>query len=246
MQIYRNKNPYYRKLFFISVTRIVLIVLPFFVLAFLFWRLRLEHYLEIAGFAVLIAGIAIAYAALTRHYKILLSGHNGERALFKIIKHLRCGEKSAVFINLPIAHKGNRSEIDMLLIGECGVVIIEVKNHSGVITGGEGDDFWVQRKSFREGKSVEKKMLNPFMQLKRQRGIIKNILRENGADVWVENLLFFSNPNVKLRIDMHRKNNRAFSSKDKLLNYINNLTPHEPLSERTCEKIIGVVRKLGR
>jgi hypothetical protein len=238
MQIYRNKNPYYRTLIVLSAARITLVVLPVFVLAFLFWRIGSENYLEIAGFAVLIAGMLLAYAALSRRYSILLSGHNGERALFKIIKHIRWSGDCAIFTNLPIAHKKNRSEVDMLLVGKRGVLIIEVKNHSGTIIGDAGDDFWSQQK-----RSTCKKMLNPLLQLRRQRGIIKSLLLEHGYDVWVENALFFSNPNVKLQLNAG-KNNRTFCNQKELVTFINGMKPKKALTKREYTRVIEIIRGL--
>ncbi|MCL2697686.1 MAG: NERD domain-containing protein [Oscillospiraceae bacterium] len=244
MQIYRNKNPYYRTLIVLSAARITLVVLPVFVLAFLLWRIGSENYLETAGFAVMIAGMLITYAALSRRYRILLSGHNGERALFKIIKHIRWSGDCAIFTNLPVAYKKNRSEIDMLLVGERGILIIEVKNHSGIITGDAGDDFWIQRKKHREGKGARKKMLNPLIQLRRQRGIIKSLLAENGFDVWVENALFFSNPNVKLQLNAG-KSSSTFCSRHKLIEFINSMTPKKPLTKRQCKSVIEIIQNMS-
>jgi hypothetical protein len=238
MQIYKNQNPYYRALIVLSAARISLIVLPVFVLSFLLRRLGSENYLEIAGFTVMIAGMLITYAALSRRYRILLSGHNGERALFKIIKHLRLSDDCAVFTNLPVAYKRNRSEIDMLFISERGILIIEVKNHSGTIIGDAGDDFWIQRK-----RSTEKKIINPLLQLRRQRGIIKSLLNEHGFDVWVENALFFSSPNVKLRLNAG-KNNRTFCDKDKLVGFINNMEPKRRLTKRELARIVAIIREM--
>ncbi|MDR2559972.1 MAG: NERD domain-containing protein [Oscillospiraceae bacterium] len=244
MQIFRNKNPYYRTLIALSAARIALVVLPVFVLSFLFWRIGSENYLETVGFAALIAGMLVTYAALSRRYRILLSGHNGERALFKIIKHIRWSSDCAIFTNLPVSYKKNHSEIDMLLIGERGILIIEVKNHSGAIIGDCGDDFWVQRKKFREGRSAEKKMLNPLIQLRRQRGIIKALLTENGYDVWVENALFFSNPNAKLRLNVG-KNNRTFCDRDELIGFINSMKPKKPLTKNEYAEVIKIIQKMG-
>ncbi|MCL2693746.1 MAG: NERD domain-containing protein [Oscillospiraceae bacterium] len=244
MQIFKNKNPYYRTLLVLSVSRIALAVLPVFVLVFFLWRRGSEDYIEAAGFALLIAGITAAYLALSRRYRILLSGHNGERALQKIIKHIRWSGDCAVFTNLPVFYRKSHSEIDMLLVGSRGIVIVEVKNHSGVIIGGGDDDFWLQRKKFREGRSAEKKMINPLIQLKRQRGIIKGILQENGLDVWVENVLFFSNPNVRLRLNLN-KNNRAFSSKDELIKFINGLKPGKNLTKEQSAKAVRIIRKMS-
>ncbi|MCL2637235.1 MAG: NERD domain-containing protein [Oscillospiraceae bacterium] len=244
MQIFRNKNPYYRKLIVLSAARIMLVVLPVFALSLVFWRLHLANYLEAAGFAVMIAAMLITYAVLSRRYRILLSGHNGERALFKIIKHINRGGTYAVFTNLPVSYKKSRSEIDMLLIGERGLLIIEVKNHSGIIIGDAGDDFWIQRKKYREGKNAEKKIINPLIQLRRQRGIIKALLAEHGYDIWVENALYFSNPNVKLKLNAG-KNNRTFSSQGKLVKFINSMKPRQPLSKRECKRVVEIIKDMS-
>jgi hypothetical protein len=244
MQIYKNKNPYYRTLIVLSAVRIALCVLPIFALSFLLWRIKSENFLESLIFALMIIGMVSAYAALSRRYRILLSGHNGERALHKIIKHIRWRGDSAAFTNLPIVYRNNHSEIDMLLVGERGIVIIEVKNHSGAIIGSGDDDFWIQRKKLRNGKGAERKMLNPLIQLKRQRGIIKSLLHEHGYDVWVENALFFSNPNVKLKLNLS-KNNRAFSCRDELVAFINDMKPRKGLTKRECGEIVGLIREMG-
>jgi hypothetical protein len=244
MIIFRNKSPYYRTLMVLSASRIVLCVLPLFVLVFALWRRGSEFYEEGIAFALLVIVIVVTYAALSRRYRILLSGHNGERALYKIIRHIRWSGNCAVFTNLPVMYRKSHSEIDMLLIGERGILIIEVKNHSGAITGGEDDDFWVQRKKFREGKSTEKKMLNPLIQLKRQRGIIKGLLQENGMNIWVENVLFFSNPGVKLKLKLSDKNH-AFSCKSELVEFVNTMNPNKPLSRRESDRIISLVRRMS-
>ncbi|MCL2019786.1 MAG: NERD domain-containing protein [Oscillospiraceae bacterium] len=248
MQIYRNKNPYYRTLIVISAARIALCVLPVFALCFLFWRIGSENYMEAMGFAAMTTGMVIAYAVLSRRYRILLSGHNGERELYKIIKRLRFEGYSAIFTNLPVKFKKNRSEIDMLLVGVRGVVIIEVKNHSGVINGDRSDNFWIQRKKFHEvrtGKHAEKKMLNPLIQLRRQRGIIKALLRESGQEVWVENVLFFSNPYVKLKLTLG-VNNHVFSDRSELINFINDMEPKNRLSKAQCSEIIEAIKKMNK
>ena len=241
MQIYKSKNPLSRKLRLITAARIALIVLPVFVLFFLLRRIGAENYLETAVFAAAILGMVIAYAALSRRYRILLSGHNGERALFKIIRHINWGADSAVFTNLPVVFRKNRSEIDMLLVGERGIVIIEVKNHSGIITGNSSDDFWLQRKKFSGGKSTEKKMLNPLIQLRRQRGIIKSLLREQGLDVWVENLLYFSNPAVKLNLNLGRGSG-VFSDRSELVRFLNKMNPERTLTKKECRGVVKVLK----
>ncbi|MCL2077905.1 MAG: NERD domain-containing protein [Oscillospiraceae bacterium] len=245
MRIYKNKNPYYKSFIIISAARITLIALPVLILIFYRWKIGGENYLAGFVFAALLTLIIFAYLLLSRHYRILLSGYRGEQKLFKIIKGINRNTDSfecSVFINLPLRYKNNRSEADMLIVGERGILLIEVKNHSGIITGEESHDFWFQHKRFSE--KTKKKMLNPVFQLKRQRGIIKSLLRTHGVEAWVENVLFFSNPNVKLNIKLG-KNNRAFSNKDELIKFINNLKPQTPLTREKCLKITDIIRRMS-
>jgi hypothetical protein len=102
----------------------------------------------------------------------------------------------------------------------------------------------LQKKKFHGGKKAEKKMLNPLIQLRRQRGILKALLSEYGYDVWVENALFFSNSNVKLNLNQC-KNTHIFCNKTELIRFINSMKPKKKLTKRECEEIIGLIKRMS-
>jgi len=224
MRIYKSKNPYNHSFIFIAAARITLCVLPIFLLVFFLWRSGYKNYLEALGFAVVLGAIVVAYALLSRHYRILLSGHRGERVLFKALRYIRKCAHDTVFLNLPVQYGSSRSEIDLLLVGARGILIVEVKNHSGVITESVFDGF--------------------RLQLKRQRKILKNILHEHGYDVWVENALFFSNPHALPRFRPDR-NISVFTNASELVRFINGLKPDFPLTRADCNEIVNIVRRFN-
>lgn len=148
-------------------------------------RVYLAAYVSAAG--IILCGFA--YTILGRKYNILISGLRGEKALYKIAK--RHKNEYRIFLNLPVRYHRNRSEIDMLMVSVKGVLIVEVKNHSGTISGGDKDERWTQFKHYKDGRSTEAEMKNPLKQLARQREILKNILRAKGFDVWIDGVVFF-------------------------------------------------------
>lgn len=150
-------------------------------------------------FIILIFLCNTAYIVLARQYNILNSGRRGEKLLYKAVK--KFGNGNIIFCNLPIRYKSGRSEADALIISRKGIIIIEVKNHSGTIQGSWKDEKWIQRKHYKE-KTTEQEMDNPLKQMRRQRDIVKSILNAEGENVWIDSVLFFSNKNVKLRLNL--------------------------------------------
>lgn len=209
MKIYKAKNKNKKRAWLLFVLQVVFGTLPAVLLiVFVMSAVPLDEataenngvYITayISAAAIILCGFA--YTILGRKYNILISGLRGEKALYKIAKKHR-GEYR-IFLNLPIRYKQNRSELDMLMIGEKGVLIVEVKNHSGTISGGDKDERWTQFKHYKDGRSTEGDMKNPLKQLARQRDILKNILRSKGIDVWIDGVVFFSNPFVKLKLNV--------------------------------------------
>ncbi|MCL1832450.1 MAG: NERD domain-containing protein [Oscillospiraceae bacterium] len=211
MKLYKNKKPNLKRLSFLFVVQIILgaLPLPLFTIYVIFmqWYDPNEHpeYEEL-GYSLWLGIIFISviflsftgYIAAARRYNILVSGERGERALERVAKKLK-GDYT-VFANLPIRYKHNRSEIDLLVVSRHGVLAVEVKNHSGAIIGSDNDEFWLHRKFYRGGKITETEMKNPLKQVKRQREILKNILRADGTNVWIDSILYFSGkPALKLK-----------------------------------------------
>ncbi|MDR0196877.1 MAG: NERD domain-containing protein [Oscillospiraceae bacterium] len=238
VNLYKNKSANVKKLPFLFVAQVISGVLP--AVLFTVYVLRLEErdvWLGIIFISVMLFSFA-AYLIAGQRYNVLVSGYRGEKRLVKIAKKLS-GEY-AIFTNLPVRYKKNRSEIDMLLVGPSGLLIVEVKNHSGVISGSSGADTWIQRKYYRKGKVTEIKMDNPFRQIKRQREILKSILRSNGFDVWVDNILYFSG-SVSLRLNLCA-NSYVASSENELIGFISGYKSKKPLTPEEYAKITEIFK----
>ena len=152
----------------------------------------------------------------------------------KTVKKL--GGEYTVFANVPVRYKKNRSEIDLLVMCDRYIIIIEVKNHSGYIYGNHKDETWTQRKIYRDGKTTETNMTSPIRQMRRQRDIIKSILRANDLDQWVDTVLYFSAPTVHLYLDLSDSDNVCSSEKE-LLEFLRTYKSPKPIDRDKLEKI---------
>jgi len=180
------------------------------------------------------------YMVLARRYGVIHSGLYGEKQLYRTVKKLN--GSNVIFRNLPIKYKRGRSEADLLVVSHKGVIIIEVKNHSGTIVGNWRNEKWEQRKVYRNGRAASTEMENPLRQMRRQRDIVKSILMSNGENVWVDSVLYFSSPMAKLRLTL-RENDYVCSSPAELLRFLENYTGGETLSRSRMDKITEILKK---
>jgi hypothetical protein len=251
MKLYKNKNANTTRLSFLFVFQVVLGALPavLFIIYAVYVQRSVPEEWEEFGYTLWLAIIFISaiflaftgYVIAARQYNVLISGRRGERILEKLARRLK--GNYAVFTNLPIRYKNNRSEIDLLVISERGILAVEVKNHSGAIIGSDNAEFWIHRKYYRKGVITETEMKNPLRQVKRQREILKNILRSNGINVWIDSVLFFSgNPALKLRVDTDID---IASTETEMLSLINDYDCERknPTFEE-CAEIVRILREL--
>ncbi|MCL1880641.1 MAG: NERD domain-containing protein [Oscillospiraceae bacterium] len=256
MKLYKNKNhdtKHFSMLSILFALQVLLGVVP--AILFMVYVLHVQNTLALPGedfeayslalmHAILFISVIFlsftGYTILVRKYNILISGERGERALLKIAKKLKGNQH--VFMNLPIRYKNNRSEIDLLVVSERGIISVEVKNHSGAVMGSGDDDFFIHRKFYRKGKITETEMKNPFKQVKRQREILKNILRSNGINVWIDSVIFFSgNPTLKLDVS---PNIKVATSENEMFTLINEYITPEGKERLTTENLGEVVKIL--
>ena len=123
------------------------------------------------------------------------------------------------------------------------IIIIEVKNHSGYIYGNHKDETWTQRKIYRDGKTTETVMTSPIRQMRRQRDIIKAILRANDLDQWVDTVLYFSAPTVHLYLDLSDTDNVCSSEKE-LLEFLRTYVSPKSMDPEKLEKIKVLFREM--
>ena len=228
-KIIRCKNANNKKIAVLLVLQVFFGVAPVLLLiSFVIFRMY-----ETKALAIVIIGLIFlcnaAYMILARRYNILNSGRSGEKNLYKAVKKLE--GNNIIFVNLPIRYKRGRSEVDMLIISPKGVVIIEVKNHSGTISGNWRAEKWVQQKFYRNGKTTSVEMDNPIKQMRRQRDIVKSIFNAAGEDVWVDTVLYFSNPSVRLKLNL-RENDYVCLGTRELMRFLS-----EYKSGRTISKV---------
>ncbi len=178
-----------------------------------------------------------AYVILARRYNVLNSGRRGEKQLYNSVRHLE--GNNIIFCNLPIRYKRGRSEVDMLIISHKGVLIVEVKNHSGTIQGSWKSEKWEQRKHYRN-KTTTFEIENPIKQMRRQRDIVKSILNAAGEDVWIDTVLYFSGNNVKLRLDL-RENDYVCLGSRELMQFLENYDRNRTLTRSQMEKYAKIL-----
>ena len=122
------------------------------------------------------------------------------------------------------------------------IIIIEVKNHSGYIYGNhKGRN--VDEKIYRDGKTTETVMTSPIRQMRRQRDIIKAILRANDLDQWVDTVLYFSAPTVHLYLDLSDTDNVCSSEKE-LLEFLRTYVSPKSMDPEKLEKIKVLFREM--
>ena len=113
------------------------------------------------------------------------AGIRGEEALFRAIESV-LREDDRLFMNVKIEYDGKPAELDSVVVNRYGVFIIEVKNYTGQIFGGEDDYEWQKFKTTAAGNTYEKTVKNPIRQVKRQIYILAHFLEYYGARVWVK------------------------------------------------------------
>lgn len=237
-RIIRCKNANNKKIAVLLVLQVFLGVAPVLLLiSFVMFRMY-----ETKPLAIVIIGLIFAcnaaYMILARRYNILNSGRNGEKNLYKAVKKLE--GNNIIFVNLPIRYKRGRSEVDMLIISPKGVVIIEVKNHSGTISGNWRAEKWVQQKFYRNGKTTSVEMDNPIKQMRRQRDIVKSIFNAAGEDVWVDTVLYFSNPSVRLKLNL-RENDYVCLGTRELMRFLSEYKSGRTISKAQMEKYANIL-----
>lgn len=239
-KVIRCKNNNNRKVAALLITQVFLGVAPVLLLAFFVLFELYEQQITAIVIIALIFACNVAFSIVARRYNVLNSGRRGERRLYKAIRHL--DGNNIVFCNLPVRYKRGRSELDMLVISHKGVIIIEVKNHSGTIHGSWKADKWEQRKYYKTGQTTVQEMDNPIKQMRRQRDIVKSILNAAGEDVWIDSVLFFSNNGTKLKLNL-RENDYVCSGAKELLHFLNSYDRGEVISKIQMEKYARILNE---
>lgn len=237
--IYKHKNKNKLKAAVLFVAQIILGVMPVILLLIFIYSDFYTEFKEISiVFILAMLGCSVGSYYTSRRYNILISGLYGEKQLLKTAKKLKGNWK--IFANIPVHYKRNRSEIDLFLLSEKGIIIAEVKNHSGIISGHYNDPNWFQKKIYRDGKTTENQFYNPLRQIKLQREILKSIFRNENIDVWIDSILIFSSQNANLKLVL-RDNDYVYNDTNELINFTKNYQPKRILSADEVKKITAII-----
>jgi len=124
--------------------------------------------------------------------KVLRVGLRGEEDLKERLSGMLSDEYTA-FFNLPL----ERGDIDCFLVGPSGAYLFDVKGHRGDIL--YWDEQWSQLKVGRRGRVYEGEHIkDPSLQLRRGILAIKRYLSQHGISLWIEGVIVFMDPRVRL------------------------------------------------
>ncbi len=239
-KVINGNNTNNKKVVGLFVAQVIVGVMPVILLILFVWLQLYNTQIVAIIFILLIFACNIVYMVLGRRYNVLHSGVKGEKRLYRAVKRL--GGNNIIFRNLPVRYKKGRSELDLLIISHRGIIIVEVKNHSGTIFGNWKADKWTQKKFYRDGKTTQQEMDNPIKQMRRQRDIVKSILLAAGENVWIDTVLFFSSPSAKLRLSL-RESDYVCSSEAELINFLEEYEGGETLSMSYMRHIADILKK---
>lgn len=98
--------------------------------------------------------------------------------------------------NFAFSVDDREAECDVLVVNTNGIFVFEVKNYTGVLSGGEADYTWEKVKESDGGNLYSKEIKNPIKQVKRQVWLLKELLESYGIyDFWIDGYVLLVNAN---------------------------------------------------
>ena len=161
----------------------------------------IDLFIVIAAFLLFVALIAfLVGVSKNRRKDIFIDieqgqkryGNIGEKRVTKMIKEVLT-DGDYLFTNVEIEVNDQRTELDNVIVNECGIFIIEVKNYKGRLEGTENDKNWIKYHTDDYGITHEKIVRNPIKQVNREVYIFANFLKENDIRIWIEGYVFLLN-----------------------------------------------------
>lgn len=179
-----------------------------------------------------------------RKYSILRSGVDGERQTQKTVSRL--SDNYAAISNVKV-EAGYESELDLVVVGDNGVFVIETKNHNGTIVGNTADERWTQHKVGQKGGQYSKDMYSPVKQVGTHVFRLSKFLKQNGINVWVQGIVYFSNYQAVVEVNQNLNNAPPVfavseDGERELVRYIGNYEGKNKIDKNTFEKIVNLLK----
>lgn len=184
------------------------------------------------------------YAGLhSQKYEQLKSGVEGKESTTQLLATLP--DDYSVISNVQVVHDGRVANIDDVVIGPNGVFVVTAKNHNGMIEGHYSDNKLSQEKMGRGGTPYTKYFYNPIKQVGTQVYLLSQFLKGRGIDVWIQGMVYFSNPEAVVDVDFERKT-PVFASRrnggEKLYSYITGYAGSNMLAAEDINNIVNILR----
>jgi hypothetical protein len=168
------------------------------------------------------------------------AGLQGEKVSLKYAKKLP--DNYFVFTNVTFRLSARRTEIDLVIVGQTGVFVLEVKNHCGHICGDADNDEWTQHLG-RGGKCI-RPLYNPLRQAKRQAYNLAEALRIQAIGVWVESAVVFANKAAT--VEVKHRHRAILTAPQQICHFILQNHYAQPLDQAMVEKIAQAIRALQK
>jgi hypothetical protein len=181
-------------------------------------------------------------------------GAYGEYLIYDYLKDLQNSGGKFLFNTYLSKNQTETTEIDVMLIHQCGIFVFESKNYSGWIFGNEKDDKWTQTLPAKRGTAHKEHFYNP---IKQNQTHIKALKEQILEDIPIYSIIVFSErcelkeikadiPNTYIikRNDILQTitkilfENRRKLSETEIENLYNNLYPYTKVSEDIKQKHI--------
>jgi hypothetical protein len=146
------------------------------------------------GFAVAGYFLGVAWSK----FSAARAGVKGQKAVEDMVRKLP--DTYVGYQNLSITHKGKTIHTQMVVVGPNGVFVIQSNHRNGRVEGHYNDTKWIQHKTGQKGGQYEKSFDSPVGRVKHQSGVLKEYLESNGVCAWIERMVWFTYPDVDLRV----------------------------------------------
>ena len=233
-KVYKAPNPLRTQAF----RQLMYIVILWLTAVFGFALMDTLDLLKYYGF-LLLGFVCLMSGYYGRMYTIARQGIRGEKLALKLVSKLPLDYY--VFTNVKLTYEEKESETDLIVVGEKGVFLIEVKNHNGRITGREQDKRWVQHKTGSKGGIYANPFYNPTKQVKTHVFRLSQILKDEGYPYWIQGVVYFVNSQVELQV--YSKQIPVLSLNDRFINYLKDFQPRHILSQKEIHIIVKAIKK---
>ena len=173
-----------------------------FLIAVIIVFLKIPFISDIINFIATITIVVQGFRAIkiTGEINKRSSGVEGESLALQILSRLP--DNYSIATDLKVSDdEGRTSQIDVVVVGNNGIFIVEVKNMNGNIVGNSDNKDFVQFKTGRKGGKYSKTFYNPIKQVRTHTFRLSQFLKRNGFKYNIKDSVLFTNSNVTISIN---------------------------------------------